>query len=216
MKKIKVFNLIILDESGSMALIENRILSGFEELIQSVQHLSKSYPDQEQYLSMVSFNSNGIKNLYNLCKVNEIQEFSLKSYRPSGMTPLYDAIGWSIRNLKEIVSTHDNYKVLVTILTDGAENCSKEFTEEDISQEIDALKQTEHWTFAYMGANQDSKAVAESLSIDNSLDFETKDYDLGKAFATYNNATASYMEHISSEEQEINYSFFKIKVPSDE
>lgn len=50
-------------------------------------------------------------------------------------------------------------KVFAVILTDGLENMSTEFTPEVVGALIKA-KESEGWTFIYMGANQDAWAVA--------------------------------------------------------
>ena len=57
MKKHQVHNLIILDESGSMNSIKKTILNGFNELINSVKSIEKEFPEQEHYISIISFNS---------------------------------------------------------------------------------------------------------------------------------------------------------------
>ena len=54
-KKHQVHNLIILDESGSMQSIKSFIINGFNELVQSIKGIQKQFPEQEHYISIVSF-----------------------------------------------------------------------------------------------------------------------------------------------------------------
>lgn len=70
------------------------------------------------------------------------------------MTPLYDAIGFSVSKLKQELASKTNYNVLVTILTDGAENNSKEYTRETIKKMSDELSE-DNWTFTYIGTDHD-------------------------------------------------------------
>ena len=49
-----------------------------------------------------------------------------KAYRPGGGTPLYDAIGKGISKVNAQIEDGDH--VLVTIITDGEENSSEEWT----------------------------------------------------------------------------------------
>ena len=56
-KKHQVHNLIILDESGSMQPIKTTIIQGFNELVQTIQGIEKQFPEQEHFISFVSFNS---------------------------------------------------------------------------------------------------------------------------------------------------------------
>ena len=59
-KSVKIYNLIILDESGSMASLKRSTISGFNEVVQSIQSASKQFPEQQHYISLVTFNGDGI------------------------------------------------------------------------------------------------------------------------------------------------------------
>ncbi|MDE6330505.1 MAG: VWA domain-containing protein, partial [Muribaculaceae bacterium] len=61
--------------------------------------------------------------------------------------------------------------VLVTVITDGYENASREYNGTAIKSLVETLKK-EGWVFTYIGANQDVEAVAASMSIDNHLAFD--------------------------------------------
>ena len=50
-----VYNLIIVDESGSMCLIEQQAFAGMNETIQTVQQLQKKYPEIEQRITLMTF-----------------------------------------------------------------------------------------------------------------------------------------------------------------
>jgi len=63
--------------------------------------------------------------------------------------------------------------VLVTIITDGEENSSKEFTGQMIKKMIDELKAL-GWVFTFIGANIDVEKVAAQISINNSTSPLTK------------------------------------------
>ena len=56
MKDHQVHNLIILDESGSMYSIKKQIISGFNEVVQTVKGVEQQYPEQEHFNSFVTFN----------------------------------------------------------------------------------------------------------------------------------------------------------------
>ena len=53
--KTRVFNLIILDESGSMSCIERQALTGVNETLQTIRRAQEKYPEQEQYVTFVPF-----------------------------------------------------------------------------------------------------------------------------------------------------------------
>ncbi len=170
-KKVKVFNLIIVDESGSMNNIREATISSFNELIQDYKQQNKEFPEQEHYVTFLSFNSSGIKEYHIKDLVENVAELNLKVYRPAGLTPLYDAIGHGISLQEKMLVEGDLNRVEVTILTDGLENASKEYTHSMIKALIEAKKEAE-WSFTYMGTDHDVEAVASELNIEESIRFD--------------------------------------------
>lgn len=169
----KVFNLIILDESGSMSSIERQAISGVNETIQSLRLAQKDYPEQTHFLTLVSFNSHSVKTIYDNVEVANVEELTDQQYCPAACTPLYDAMGLTLTSLSGKVS--DNDAVIVTVITDGYENSSKEYDGKAIKALVDKLKK-KGWLFTYIGANQDVEAFAHTISITNTLSF-TADAD---------------------------------------
>lgn len=167
----KIFNLIILDASGSMSSIKEATISGLNETIQTIKDasgLSPKFGDQEHYLTLYSFNSREKKYIYDCTPVSQIRLFSERDYQPRSGTPLYDAIGNSISRLNCQVTDEDH--VLVTIITDGLENNSKEYSYDMVVRLMDQMK-AKGWVISYIGANQDAIRVAHSLHIDNGLEY---------------------------------------------
>jgi hypothetical protein len=169
--KHQVHNLIILDESGSMNSIKETIISGFNELVETVKGIAQKYPEQEHFISMVSFNSLDFKELHLMDPVNKLHRINSDSYEPSATTPLYDAMGSSITKLDHSLKEIKNKDVLVTLLTDGMENASKEYSHEAIKRLVGEKKKA-GWTFTYIGTDHDIEQVSYSLSIDNYISFD--------------------------------------------
>ena len=167
--KTRVFNLLVLDESGSMSSIEKQAVDSVNETLQSVRSAQQKYEDQEHFVSFVTFNSDGIKTVLDRAEALKAEDITSDQFNPACCTPLYDAIGQSVTELKKSVAEND--KVLVTIITDGYENASKEYNQASVKALTEKLGK-EGWTFAYIGANQDAKAVSKSLGIVNALNFE--------------------------------------------
>lgn len=199
MQKEKVFNLIILDESGSMSDIENATISGFNEVVQTVKGVAKQFPEQEHYISLVSFNSLGIKTIHDCEPVEKLNEINSSLYNPNAGTPLYDAMGQAINDLRRVTTTHPDCNVLVTILTDGEENSSKEFSGQKIKQLVDELKLNK-WTFTYIGANHDVEEFALSISITNTMSFLANEEDMKRVFEKENKARMNYSSKIRRKE----------------
>ena len=171
-KEINVYNLILLDESGSMSSIWRQALDGINETLNGIRKTQDEYPSQHQYVSIVTFEGNGVrgvKTLRDRIPVENIQNLKDDDYRPGGCTPLYDAMGLSLNYLQHCVRDED--VVLVTIITDGYENSSNEYSGQAIKTLVEKLR-GRGWTFAYIGANQDAVEVAKGLNIDNAMNFD--------------------------------------------
>ena len=165
--KTRIFNLIILDESGSMISIKKEAIDNVNESLQTILKAQKENPDQEHYVTFVSFN-NEHKTLWNCIPANEAKIITDKDYNPDCMTALYDAMGFSLNALRHNVA--DNDRVLVTIVTDGMENASHEFNGPSIKKIVDELK-SKGWVFAYIGANHNVEEMAAHISITNTMNF---------------------------------------------
>ena len=165
----KIFNLIIIDESGSMQSIKREAIDSVNETIQTIRSAQNKHDDQEHYVSFITFNDD-VKTVYKCVPVNEVRELTAETYCPECCTALYDAMGISLNALRPKVGEGD--KVLVTVVTDGYENASKEYSGKAIKALVDELK-AKGWVFAYIGANQDVEAVAATISITNVMNFET-------------------------------------------
>ena len=166
--KTRIFNLIIIDESGSMQSIKKEAIDSVNETIQTIRSAQKKHERQEHYVSLVTFNDN-VKTIYECVAVNDVNELTPETYQPDCCTALYDAMGISLNSLRKKVADDD--KVLVTVVTDGYENASKEYNGKGIKALVDEFK-AKGWVFAYIGANQDVEAVATTISITNVMKFE--------------------------------------------
>lgn len=168
----KIYNLIILDESGSMGSIYNQALSGANETLNTIRLSQKEDGFLKQILTFVTFDSGSnrpdVREIISLKPITEVKDLTKDDYCPSGCTPLYDAMGISIKKLSEVVGKDDN--VLVTVITDGYENSSRHYSASMVKEMVDSLR-AKGWVFTYIGANQDSVEVAGGLGICNAMDF---------------------------------------------
>ena len=117
-------------------------------------------------------------------------------------------MGISLNELRKNVAEND--KVLVTVVTDGYENASKEYDGKAIKALVDELK-AKGWVFAYIGANQDAKAVSKSLGIVNALNFEATVCGTRKMGAMMNASRERWFSRIADNDANANEDFFDEK-----
>ncbi|MDE5657116.1 MAG: VWA domain-containing protein, partial [Muribaculaceae bacterium] len=167
--KTKVYNLIILDESGSMSCVTKQTINGCNETINTIKSTQQKHDaSQEHYVSIYAFQSNDnvpsrylVKNI----PASAAEHISDSDYSPWGGTPLYDAVGSCLAELKLMANKGDDVLASVTIITDGEENSSTQYTQHKVRAMISQLKEL-GWNFTFIGANIDVKATARALDID--------------------------------------------------
>ena len=181
--KTQVYNLIILDKSGSMRSIANAAIAGFNETVGGIRSAQERYKDtQEHFVSLMVFCDCEKTMVYDMVPVEKVNELTSKEYRPCCCTPLYDAMGISINRLYNAIKDKEDATAVVTVITDGMENASKEYSGSAIKALVENMKNEEGWNFAYIGTNQDVEATSASLSIDNHMVFIDDDAGMRKAW----------------------------------
>ena len=200
-----IFNLIIMDESGSMQSIKPQIISGFNETVQTLKLAKEQYPEQNHLVSLVFFSGGGKRMMHDCASMESIKELSDTDYKPNCDTPLYDAMGFSLTNLKEKVKPED--KVLVTIFTDGLENASTKYTGQKIKKMVEELRSA-GWVFVYIGANQDVEKEALRLSIQNHYSFDASPLGASIAFDVINKKEQKFCKRIYRGEKNLDKGFF--------
>lgn len=181
--KTKVFNLIILDKSGSMSSIANAAIAGFNETMGGIRSAQKQFADtQEHYVSLLPFCACSMDYVYDCVPVDEVKNLTPRDYEPCCCTPLYDAMGKGINDLHKKTKDMKNATVVVTIITDGMENASHEYSGAAIKALVDKMRDQYGWNFAYIGTNQDVESVAISLSITNTMYFQDTEEGMEEAW----------------------------------
>lgn len=198
--KTQIYNLIILDKSGSMGSIAKAAISGFNETIGGIRSAQERFKDtQEHFVSLMLFCGCEKTMVYDKVPVNEVKELTSRDYRPCCNTPLYDAMGLSINALYKDIKDKEDATAAVTVITDGLENASKEYSGKAIKALVEQMKEQEGWNFAYIGTNQDVEATAASLNIDNTMAFEDDDAGMRMAWEKERKSKMAMYSRISME-----------------
>ena len=186
----RVFNLLVVDESGSMSIIERQALIGINETLTTIQKMQATHKNLEQRVTLITFDSTHKNLFYDNVSAKKANPLKAKDYNPCGATPLYDAIGMGIAKINAQATEQDS--VLVTIITDGEENCSEEYNLKMIKNLIEKLKK-QNWTFTFIGTDDlDVESIALDMGIDNHLQFSEDEAGTREMFVRENRARERY------------------------
>lgn len=150
MKKLDV--VFILDKSGSMSGSEENTISSFNE------YLEKEKNNKFKTTITTVLFSDDYKYLHNGIDVRKVKPITNKDYYVGGCTALYDALG----NTIQTIDKKDTDKVLFIIITDGYENASREYDNNNIRS---LIKKHKDWEFIYIGADIDSYTAGNNIGI---------------------------------------------------
>lgn len=192
MKKLTTIVNYILDNTGSMQPIKDSTINGFNEYIQTL----KKKKNGKVLFSLTKFNSYGIEKPYVAVDLEKVEKLDSNTYKPDGMTPLYDACVETIEAVAgEINGKNGPVAILTVIMTDGEENASQKHTEKCLSNLIAKLQKQGNWTFVFLGANQDAwaKAAGMGISMDNALNWQATRAGTTSVFASVAAGSVNYM-----------------------
>ena len=154
--------LLIVDRSGSMSTIRDDMVGGLEQLIRAQVDL----PGMTT-IDIVTFD-NTPELTHHFADPRDVQVELV----PRGGTALYDAIGWAFNGFGQALAELPEHArpgtVLVTIVTDGEENSSLEYSAEAVKQIITHQEAAFDWDVSYLGANQDAVLAAAQIGIEES------------------------------------------------
>jgi Mg-chelatase subunit ChlD len=151
----------LLDRSGSMEVIAEYVVQGFDEFI-AEQRKEKG----EATMTLVQFDGEDTHDvLVDAEPLDRVRSIAGR-FTPRGMTPLYDAIALLLDRAEAHLrqSGGEPADQLVVIMTDGLENASRRWTTEAIFERIAGLRKS-GWTFVFLGANQDSYATGSAMGV---------------------------------------------------
>ena len=196
----QIYNLLIIDESGSMHSLKTSTMSGVNEVLDTIRQAQTDFAEsQEHFVTIVTFNTARDANIRittDAAPINSVPAFT--NYNPSGSTPLLDAVGISLTRLERQLSGNDMATAVVTIVTDGLENASLEYSSAQVRELIERLT-TQGWTFSYMGACHDVKQVARRLSIGNVMEFAHDDRGTSSSWMRERGSKRSHYQRIHRE-----------------
>lgn len=158
---------IIIDRSGSMHGLENDVIGGFNTLLQDQAKQGKTS------VTTIFFNQTATY-VHEGEDISNVQPLTASAYRPSGTTALLDTVGDAIAYIKakhaRLSQDELPEHTIFSIMTDGLENASKEYTYERVKTMIEMQKKC-GWDFLFQAANIDVAKEGDKLGIDPTMRF---------------------------------------------
>lgn len=174
---------VVIDKSGSMSHLTADTIGGFNTFLADQKADSGTAA-----LTLCLFNDN-CDMVHVFKDLNEVEPLNEKTYRTSGYTALLDALGTVIndtgKKLSDMPEEERPSKVIVLVITDGQENCSREYSKEKIKEMIAHQEEKYNWSFVFMGANIDAvtEGAAIGISAQNSIQYSASAAGTGSLYA---------------------------------
>ncbi len=155
-KQAAVHIYFVLDRSGSMESMASDVVGGFNSFLSAQQ---ADGPDA--LMTLIQFDTQDAHEVL-ACAVPilEMVPLTAETFIPRSGTPLYDAMGHAIADATIRAEARKRNgepteEILFVTFTDGQENQSREYDRTKLF-ELVKKREDQGWSFAYLGANQDS------------------------------------------------------------
>ena len=142
---------VLVDMTGSMTFVKNDAIGSLNQFVENL-------PD-DALVSIRLFNSYETVGYCLNVGAREVRPLDSKTYKPSGTTPLYDAIG----NMLE--DAEDGEKTVFVVLTDGEENSSSEYNLDGVKKLMDDKKTINGWQMVFLLAGVDAWDIGSKLGV---------------------------------------------------
>ena len=209
--KPTIHNVHILDASSSM-LDNSKYLSAISGIEEEMKMLKENKDvnftqtivefKTETDLNNVSFAHQFIHKIKIIkhCVGKALHEVvNIKWDKPSGLTPLYQAVGEVIEDILRIKADKD--AVLVKIFTDGAHNINhgKYSNVSDLKQLMDKVQKDNNFTITFVGTDFDVEKIIQSTGVSrgNTMSHDNTQLGVKMSFASLSNNTALYSKSIA-------------------
>lgn len=144
---------MVVDRSGSMQWIRNDAIGGFNTWLDAQQK--------------VPGDANVMLNLFDHemletgpVPLKDVQPLTTETYEPRGSTALNDAMGRALTRL----NTKNPKRAILVVVTDGAENASREFTAPQIKAMVEAAN-AKGWQVVYLSADLNAFTHAHNYGV---------------------------------------------------
>ncbi len=184
MHPAELFVTFVLDRSGSMELIKNDTMGGFNSYVDG---LKRDKPCTE--FTLILFGGNDVEVRHRAVPISTVPPLTAAAYVPNGGTPLIDACYKAILATKERAPAGSH--VVVVIQTDGEENESHQYTQAQLAQLVKD-QTAAGWLFLFLGAGIDAFKTAGNFGISGAHTMSYTGVNTRSTFAAARGQTITY------------------------
>lgn len=188
-QKVNVTDVIfVLDRSGSMGGLMTQARKNLQAQLDQLKRAAG--PHDVYNVTVINFDDTVLKTLSNV-DVTLLQEGAHSLYRDvSGSTALFDAIGAAIFSAE---SLEDGRAHLISVITDGGENASRDHSQYSIANKVQRLTSRGNYTFVYAGPRySDRQATSLGFSAGNITMWDQTDAGIRDLGLRTNSGLESY------------------------
>lgn len=175
---MKTHIVYLLDRSGSMRSIQEDTIGGFNAYLEQLQ---KDEGADDLFMTRVQFDSGSIDTETSEASVKSVGGLDAGNFVPRGSTPLLEAAIKVIEAVEAKGSPYD--KVIMTIVTDGYENASREEYSFERLKKLISAQEEKGWEFVFLGAGFDNYSEGYRMGVNAG---QTMSYDSGDRISTQN------------------------------
>ncbi|MDQ3559238.1 MAG: hypothetical protein M3453_08640 [Pseudomonadota bacterium] len=162
----------LLDRTGSMEAIKDDTIGGFNAYLGALKADGAGIE-----FSLLQFDSISIDKVCVNTPIADVALLTQATFQPRASTPLIDAAYKTIKAVETAVAARaDAPKVVISIQTDGQENCSTEHGWDELNLLIKE-KAALGWQFNFLGAGIDAYEQGQRMGIAaaSTLSYDAKD-----------------------------------------
>ena len=189
---------VIIDASGSMSGLRNDTIGSFN----TFRKEQSEFPGEAAF-TLCTFSDRATL-VHDFEKIANVGDLDLRTYRTAGNTALLDAVGSTIdavgARLAALPEEERPSKVLFLIITDGHENASGTYTQDQIKYMVEHQRRVYSWEFVFMGANIDAITAGTSLGVaaSNSVAYAATKGGTRSLYSSVSSNTTQYRRSAAS------------------
>ncbi|MFZ4519569.1 MAG: VWA domain-containing protein [Microthrixaceae bacterium] len=208
---------VLLDRSGSMAMVADDVIGGFNRFL-----ADQRADGDDAVLTLVQFDSvNPEEVVVDAAPIAEVRPLDAATFVPRASTPLLDATARllaraSARDAARATAGLPPEEVVVVSITDGHENASREVRLREVRELIEQRRR-QGWTFVFLGAAPDVYGEAGGLGYDDRSvqAFAADGAGTSAAFESLSHSTANMRRKVRVGERRDKDDFFEGEKPAE-